>query len=508
MKIYLLNLILLFGFTSGLGAQDNSTPAYPEENLTLSEVTAHIKFLASDELKGRGTGTPENDVAARYIAEQFRANGLKSPEGATDYFQSVALERRSPAFEAQLTLFSDTLKNEIDMVLLSGDAATVEAPVVYLGYGWQDSESGHDDYAGKDVTGKIVLAKLGMPGRRFGPSAFSASSTKREFAAKNGAVALIELYKGQFPWRGLVGFLSRDRLSIVEASDDSSGGQGIAHFLVNDPDSMYAAKADSVESSSAFLTTSGRPVESVSSRNVVGLIQGSDPEYRDEYVLLMAHYDHLGVRPSRNQADADSIFNGARDNGMGTVALISAAKALGAHPPKRSVLFLAVTGEEVGLLGSRYYVDNPIIPLNQIIFGLNTDTGGVDDSSVVTVVGLERTTAGEAIMAGCARYGLEAIPDPVPDQNLFNRSDNVAFVRKGVPAPTFSPGFREWGPGITNYYHRPQDEADENFNYGYLLNFSKAYAHAARLIADMEVRPLWREGDEYEAAAKELYGME
>jgi hypothetical protein len=253
MKIYLLYLVILLGFTSGLAAQDSSMSVYPETKLTLSEVTAHIKFLASDELKGRMTGTPENDVVARYIAEQFRAGGLKSPEGATDYFQSVALERRSPASEAQLALFSDTLKNEIDMVLLSGDAATVEAPVVYLGYGWQDSESGYDDYAGKDVTGKIVLAKLGIPGRRFGPSAISASSTKKEFAAKNGAVALIELYKGQFPWRGLVRFLSRARLSIVEASDDSSSGQDIVHFLVNDPDSVYAAKAGSEASSSAFL---------------------------------------------------------------------------------------------------------------------------------------------------------------------------------------------------------------------------------------------------------------
>ncbi|GAB5535424.1 MAG: hypothetical protein Rubg2KO_16730 [Rubricoccaceae bacterium] len=243
---------------------------------------------------------------------------------------------------------------------------------------------------------------------------------------------------------------------------------------------------------------------SLTSRNVVGWIPGSDPELADEVVMLLAHYDHVGMGGSR-VAEADSIFNGARDNGMGTVAVIAAARALAADPPRRPVLLFTPTAEEQGLIGSRYFAENPLVPLRDIVFALNVDTGGYSDTTIVTVVGLNRTTAQSLIEAGAAAAGLEAVLDPSPEQNLFDRSDNVAFARKGIPAPTFSPGFRAFSdPGVANYYHQVTDEVDD-LDMAYLARFVTGYVEAARRIADAPERPRWVPGDSYEDEADKLY---
>ncbi len=150
-------------------------------------------------------------------------------------------------------------------------------------------------------------------------------------------------------------------------------------------------------------------------------------------------------------------------------------------------------------------MQHPLVPLDRTVFALNIDGGGYSDTTIATVIGLERTTADALIAAGAAAYGLNVIPDPAPEQNLFDRSDNVNFARQGIPAPTFSPGFRSFSdPGVATYYHRPQDEADDDFDYAYLRRFVQAYAHAARRIADSPYRPVWKPGDTYEPAARAL----
>jgi Zn-dependent M28 family amino/carboxypeptidase len=247
--------------------------------------------------------------------------------------------------------------------------------------------------------------------------------------------------------------------------------------------------------------------ESIRARNVLGFIKGADPNLRDEYVLLTAHYDHIGTGKATGTS-TDTIFNGARDNAMGTVALIAAAKSFAAQPPKRSVIIAAVTGEEIGEFGSRYLASNLPVPTNQVVFDLNSDGAGYDDTTIVTVVGLERTTAETAIRQGSERYGLKAVGDPVPEQHLFDRSDNTNFARLGIPAPTYSEGFRSFGPEILKYYHQAADQADDSLNFSYFTNFCKAYVHSARLIADMKEKPFWKSGDEYEKAGKALYGSE
>ena len=246
----------------------------------------------------------------------------------------------------------------------------------------------------------------------------------------------------------------------------------------------------------------GLEKRAVSAKNVIGMIEGSDPEKRDDFILLSAHYDHVGT--GRRGANPDTIFNGARDNGLGTVALLAAAKALTENPPKRSVILAAWTAEEKGLLGSRYFIDNAPIPLNRIKFNLNSDGAGYDDTTAVSVLGLHRVGAEEEMVQACEKFGLKVIADPAPEQNLFDRSDNVNFAAVGIPAPTFSPGTTGFTTEITKYYHQPNDHF-ESVSISYVDKFWKAFTLSAYMIGNKADDPMWVEGDKYEEAGKKLY---
>src|SRR5690606_37507869 len=190
---------------------------------------------------------------------------------------------------------------------------------------------------------------------------------------------------------------------------------------------------------SAELEVAGKTNTPVEGKNVIAVIEGTDSRLKDEYILLSAHYDHVGV--GKPDAAGDSIFNGARDNAVGTVAVINAAKYFAKNPPKRSILIALWTAEEKGLLGSGYFANNPLVPLNQIIYNLNIDNAGYNDTSIITVIGLGRTSADFMIEEAAAEFGITAKTDPSPEQGLYDRSDNVNFARKGIPAPNFSLGF-------------------------------------------------------------------
>lgn len=484
---------LLVAFIVPLAAAQSRTPL-PEDQLSLAETSAHLRILAADELQGRAPGTFGGWAAARYIAEQFRAAGLQTVDGADGYYHYVPLVQTTPPAGGSLTLFGTTYQHGDAMIQVGGGALDVERAVVFANYGLAD------DYADLEVSGKVVVTRFGAPGVQNPIAALRQGTAKRALAAEKGALALIELYNLPLPWQRLSGFLNQPRLGI----DD---GATLPYFWINDAEGALAERVGTAAAPQVVFAAEGLTVESKRSPNVVGFLEGHDPAKKDEYILLMAHYDHLGVRSSP-ATPADSIYNGARDNGMGTVALINAAKSLGAQRPARSVLFMAVTAEESGLIGSRYYAEQPLLPLEDMVFVLNNDGAGYNNTDLVTVVGLNRTTAQGAIQEAVATYGLTAVDDPAPEQNLFDRSDNVNFAAKGVPAPTFSPGFDGFTGAITTYYHQAADEADADFDFPYLLRFTQAYTRAARMIANMEERPFWIEGDTYEAAGKQLYGRD
>ena len=246
----------------------------------------------------------------------------------------------------------------------------------------------------------------------------------------------------------------------------------------------------------------GQQLGTIQSQNVIGIVEGTDPKLKDEYIIYSAHYDHVGVHKSNDPND--SIFNGARDNAVGVTTVLSMAENLAKHPTKRSALFILFTGEEKGLLGSRYYVKNPVLPLDQMVYCFNSDNAGYNDTSIATIIGLARTTAEKHIKKAAQTFGITAVDDPAPEQGLFDRSDNVSFAAKGIPAPTFSLGFRSFSGDVTKYYHQPGDEA-HTLDYDYLLKFFQAYVLSGRLIGNDPETPFWTSGDKYEAAGKALY---
>jgi Iap family predicted aminopeptidase len=243
----------------------------------------------------------------------------------------------------------------------------------------------------------------------------------------------------------------------------------------------------------------------VQSKNVIGVIEGSDPELRDEYLLLAAHYDHVGVGPAT--AEGDSIYNGARDNAVGVATVMAAGKYFADNPPKRSVILALWTAEELGLIGSGYFAENPAVPLDQIIYNLNIDGAGYNDTTMVTVVGLERTGAESIFRSSTEDFGLDVNPSPVPELGLFNRSDNVHFARRGIPAPTFSLGFTAFDEEIQYYYHQPTDESDD-LDFDYVTKYSRAYILSAERIANETDAPFWVPGDEYEEEGIQLYEID
>lgn len=376
-------LMTAFLATGGTKLTAQITSSYPEDNLRQEEVAAHLRFLASDEVMGRMTGTPWIDVAARYIAEQFRAVGLSTFPQAKGYFQPVPLLRRNPPPTGRITMLGETTEQGKKMVLRSGGEMAWSGKFVFVGYGTVDSSKGIDDYRGIDVKGKVVTARFGAEDNKNLFASFSTiGDKKRQSAAARGAVALIELYRGSLAWSSLVSYLARPSFQTAPAGND------IPHFLIEDTSAAFAARLEKQTSGSAEIRTDGFREDQISARNVIGLVPGSDPKLRDQYILLTAHYDHIGTgRPSG--PSADTIYNGARDNGMGTVALIEAARSFAAKPPKRSVIIAAVTSEEVGLFGSRELAANPPVPMEKIVFDLNCDGAGYDDTTIVTVVGLE-----------------------------------------------------------------------------------------------------------------------
>ncbi len=467
----------------------------------------YLRYLASDELMGRMTGTEGNNQAAQYIADHFQKAGLKTLEGAKDYFQPVYLEKTAPTDEHTLTFNGQGLAHKEDMVVFRGQPLEIEGDVVFAGYGYVNAEENRDDYEGLDVAGKIVVVKMGKAEDTEPRAALGLLRDKRVTASKKGAAALIELYQAPLPWQMLSNYFSRPQYTLSN-EEDVNQEQEMVYLWINDSEGTYAEMLDSLGTVGVSLKTQGIQSERIQSQNVIGMIEGTDPVLKNEYVFLTAHYDHVGGgdntgsgMPSNSE---DNIYNGARDNAMGTVAVITAAYDLAKNPPARSVICMAYTGEEIGLLGSAYYAAHPLIPFEQVAFNLNCDGAGYNDKSKVTVIGLERTNAEKLIQQACEAQGLEAIQDPVPEQNLFDRSDNVSFAQLGVPAPTFAPGLTAFDTEIQKYYHRVEDEA-ESLDFEYVHKYAKAFTQAAELIANKKEKLRWVAGDKYESAYQELH---
>ena len=460
-----------------------------ENNFDGKEAIAHFTYLASDELKGRDPGRPEMKLAYTFIADQLQKSGAKPIPGANGYYQDIPFRLSSPPKSGTIKIGDSEFTQGQNMLVLDGKSFTGTYELVDVGFGMVE------DFAGKDLKGKIAVTNAGAPNKLSPNQLFSEGRAKTLRAKEAGAVALIERFNvPSVPWQLVAGFLNRPQMSINqgEASD-------LPYIWIEDMKNQMTGE----KLKSALVAVDGKVNTSVDGKNILAWIEGTDPVLKNEYILLSAHYDHVGV--GTPDAQGDSIYNGARDNAVGTVAVMNAAKYFAKNPPKRSVLIALWTAEEKGLLGSGYFANNPLIPLNKIVYNLNIDNGGYNDTSLITVIGLGRTSADFLIEEAVAEFGIKAVADPAPEQGLYDRSDNVNFARKGIPAPTYSLGFTAFDDEIQKYYHKAGDHVS-NFDLNYAQLYWKSYILSAQRIANWDQKPEWKAGDKYEEAAKTLYG--
>ncbi len=483
-------LFTLLLFTGIIFAQSDKELA--ASFITKEKIEGHIYFLASDELKGRATGTNEIKIAAQYLANTFRAYGAKPVPGANGFFQDVPFTKTTPATTRSLIVNGEEV--EAAPIPIGGKNFNYDGAAVYLNFGLEE------DYVGQDVTDKLVYIKAGSDTASSPQDMFRLMEEKRDLAKKNGAKGVVELANiNPIVWSYIENAFGESRMTLQNNEDKEDDFNYIWSIDLNNETANSLA---SKRSNFAKITISGIEEQTIMCRNVVAMIEGTDPKLKEEYIIYSGHYDHVGI--GTPDATGDSIYNGARDNAVGVTTVLSMAENLAKHPTKRSALFILYTGEEMGLHGSDYYVENPLIPLEKMVYCFNSDNAGYSDTSIITVFGLGRTTAENDIKVAATAFGLTAIDDPAPEQNLFERSDNVNFARKGIPAPTFSMGFRSFDGQVTETYHKPNDEA-HTIDYDYLVKFFKSYVLAGRLIANNPKTPFWTQGDKYEEAGKALY---
>jgi hypothetical protein len=485
MQKSLLTLGLLIASSSLVWAQKQDIEKKFDGKAAISQFT----YLASDELKGRDPARPEMKLAYTFIADELKKYGAKPLPGADGFFQNIPFRLSTPPKTGTISIGTTSFSQGKTMLVLDGKSLTGKFELVDVGFGMAE------DFAGKDLKGKIAIANVGAPNRLTPSDLFSLGGEKTKRAKEAGAVALIERFNAPaVPWQLAANFLNRSTLTL-----DQGSASDLTYIWVEDMKNQLRGEA----LTSASLEVSGKSNRSIDGKNVLAWIEGTDPKLKNEYILLSAHYDHVGV--GTPDAEGDSIYNGARDNAVGTVAVMNAAKYFAKNPPKRSVLIALWTAEEKGLLGSAYFANNPLIPLNQIIYNLNIDNGGYNDTSRITVIGLGRTSADFLIEEAVSEFGVKAMSDPSPEQGLYDRSDNVNFARKGIPAPTFSLGFTAFDDEINKYYHKAGDHVS-SFDLNYAQTYWKSYILSAQKIANWDQKPVWKAGDKYEEVSKKLYG--
>jgi hypothetical protein len=484
----------------------------------------HVTALADDSMRGRETGSAEHRRAAEYVAAAFQRAGLV-PAGTAGWFQPVRFRvRRIAEGRSSLALVrggkAETLKfgNDATINLRSSRAGTVEAPLVFIGYGVRSPEHGHDDLAGVDLKGKVAVVLAGAaPAGIPGPALAAGRAAAAEALQQGGAVGVLTIYSphSDIPWDRYAPARLHPQMRI--ASDSTQAGGSAINVVLNSAraEGLFAGSRRSYASIQA-LADSGAPLprfelpvrlraivavdesETVSD-NVVGLLPGRDQALKTEYVALTAHLDHLGVG---QPVAGDSIFNGAMDNASGIATLIETAGALGARKPspRRSVLFVAVTGEEKGLLGSDHFAEHPAVPAGgALVANLNTDMFlPINPLRRLLVNGLEESDLADDVRRAAARLGIEVITDPEPERNAFVRSDQFSFIRRGIPALSLKVGFTVGSPEHDRVlrwrherYHGVEDEVTQPVERQAAADFNRLYPEVVTEVANRPSRPAW-----------------
>jgi hypothetical protein len=489
---------------------------------------SHIQVLADDNMEGRNTGSKGHRRAAQFVAGEFERAGLK-PAGTSGYLQSMKLDVRSidePA--SHLALVRDgkatplTLGEDASFSLRADLAPHVDAPAVFVGHGLVIPELHIDELAGLDLKGKIAVFLNGGPSSI--PSALKAhySSAGERWKAfqKAGVIGMAAIPNPKsmdVPWDRAKLARLNPTMSLADATLVES--QGMQFSITVNPanaEKIFAASGHTF-AEMLELANSDRPLprfplnvgfrstvklghSQVESPNVVAMRPGSDPKLQNEYVIFSAHLDHLGIGQPIN---GDRIYNGAMDDASGVASLIEIATMLKERnlDLKRSVIFIAVTGEEKGELGSTYFAHHPTVPRKNIVADINMDMFlPLFPLKYLEVQGLGESTLGNDIRAACEKAGVQVQADKEPDRNLFIRSDQYSFIKEGVPALAFKFGYISGSPEealakdwLKNRYHAPSDDLNQPVDKAAAAEFNRILLDLGERVANAPERPHWNQ---------------
>jgi Zn-dependent M28 family amino/carboxypeptidase len=508
-------------------------------NVQSERIRADVKYLASDALEGRGTGTRGGDLAADYIAQQFKTAGVEPAGDNGSYFQKVPLVGVTTL--PGTTVAVKTPKQTIDLKMLDDivvfnldrhEVCDVNADVVFVGYGITAPEFSWDDYAGANVKGKVLLMLVNEPPsddpNYFGGKAltyYGRWTYKYEQAARMGAAGVILIHKTEmasYGWEVVRSSWSGERSGLAEDREPKlalaswvqlAQARAMLADAGQDLDTLIAAaQVKGFRAVPLPLTVSAHVVSAIrhfESNNVIGRVSGSDPELKKQAVIFTGHYDHLGIHPDQ---PGDKIYNGALDNATGTAMVIEMARAVAASPvkAKRSMYFAALTAEEQGLWGSAYLAKHPPVPLSDITLNVNYDSiKPLGIPREVEAEGYERTTFGAVLEKTAADFKLMVLAPEHPENGGYYRSDHFSFVKMGVPAFSIETGERFSGhpeswvkansDAMDKSYHQPSDEYKEEYDYrsnAVLARFGIALGYRA---ADQPELVQWKPGEQFGA---------
>lgn len=485
----------------------------------------HVTYLAADELRGRQPGTAGYDKAARYVAARLKSYGVK-PLAGSSYLQPVRLtEQTVNATRSSVSLVSAAgeqplvLGRDLNLGSRLAQPGSIEAPLVFIGYGLHIPRSDHDDFARQDLRGKIVVAVNGGPAALSGAIKSGARAAETWPALERaGAVGLITLPTPRsmdIPWERQALLAANPGMYLTDPSLRDPGGPRFTGTINPAQAEAFFARSGHTYAEVLALADAGAPIagfslnltlkatvvtstRTLTSPNIVGVLRGSDPRLADEYVVVSAHLDHLGVGA---EIGGDRIYNGAMDDASGVATVLEVARELGAlrARPRRSVIFAVFTAEEKGLLGSRAFAEGRAVPRGSMVADLNLDMAlPLWPLTSLYMPGAEESSLGREAAAVAAAQGLAIVPDPFPDRNVFTRTDQFSFVRAGVPAVALKFGFLPDTPEAAierawraERYHAPSDDLAQPIDHAAAARFNGYVRALAIHLADLPAAPQW-----------------
>ena len=480
-------------------------------------IRERVIWLSDDKLRGRKPGSPGFKMAVDYVTGHLRDMGI-APKGDDGYLQTVVIRTaRIDTSKCRIALDGKRMQQLRSITMLpdmNRETTTGSGELVWLNYGITAGHLGHDDYRDLDVKGKVVMVRTGTPsGFPASEKAhFNALANKGDIAAKHGAIGVVMVEESEANYattsdlavKGYMGFVNKD--GSVGSGRMSTDGKLLIQAVIRPSlaESILGHDRTPRPLGITLSATTGSAYREITSYNVVGMIPGTDPVLKDEYVIHTAHLDHLGIgKPIKG----DSIYNGAHDNASGTSCALEIAKLYKNAKTRRSVLIAFVTAEEMGLLGSRYLAANPPVPKGSIVADINTDMPTIIAPMLsVEPLGAWHSTLINEVRVAADHLGLEVQQDHMPDQVRFVRSDQYSFIRQGIPAMHVKYGLKTSDPSFNlrkhiddwteAHYHKPSDEfRDKDFNFSAAAKYVKLNFLVGWQIANKTERPRWQEGD-------------